>query len=316
MEQKFLSKMTPQEVISGIYKITYPNGKNYIGQAQNIRSRLMEHNNYAKTGHGDRELLLCEQKMQEYNFYIDEFTLLEVVNDLKLLDEKEQYWINYFHSYVKNGQGYNKTKGGDASGKRGIDNFNAAFTQKELNEIIDLLQNHTELSLIDIANKYNVVQDTILRISTGKTYTDPNLQYPLRRNNHDSVIKNKVLDYFNSKEQLLQLKEDLKYRWDLMIEGDLDKQYNIPLNILRDINQGRLFSDIGNYSYPIRNKNVRNTHNMTQETIKDILNLLRNSNLTMEQIGKKYNFGRAAIRKINRGESYLIKNYDYPARKN
>ena len=24
------------------------NGKNYIGQAQNIRSRLMEHNNYAK----------------------------------------------------------------------------------------------------------------------------------------------------------------------------------------------------------------------------------------------------------------------------
>ena len=311
----YLSKMQPSDVISGIYKINYPNGKAYIGQAQNIRARLMEHNSYAKVGHGLRELLLCEQKMKQYNFFIEEFELLEQINDLNLLDEKEKYWIAYYHTYIKEGQGYNKTRGGDASGKKGIDNANAAFNQQQLDEIIDLLQNHTELSLIDIANKYHVEQNTILKISTGKTYVNPTLNYPLRRNNHDSVIKNNILDYFSSEEELLSLKDDLLYRWDLSIEQDILKKYNIPLKILRDINNGRKFENIGNYKYPIRAKNVRNTHNMTQDTIKNILNLLRNSDMTMIEIGDKYNFGRDAIRKINNGESYLIKDYDYPARK-
>lgn len=315
MEQKFLSKMQSNEIISGIYRITFPNGKYYIGQAQNIRARLMEHNSYATTGHGSRELLLCEQKMREYNFLIDAFEILEIVNDLNILDERERYWIQYFHTYIKDGNGYNKTKGGDASGKRGVENCNAAFTQSQLDEIIDLLLNHTELSLIDIANKYNVNQNTILHISTGRTYVNPKLQYPLRHNNHDASCKNQVSDYFTSIDSLLELKEDLLYRWDLMIEGDINKKYNIPISILRDINQGRLFADIGEYDYPIRKKNIRNTHNITQKEVQEILNLLQNTSLTMEQIGKQYNFSRGTIRKINNGEAYIIKNYPYPARK-
>ena len=37
------------------------------------------------------------------------------------------------------------------------------------------------------------------------------------------------------------LKEDLLYRWDLKIEPDLQKKYNLPLAILRDINNGRRY---------------------------------------------------------------------------
>lgn len=37
--------------------------------------------------------------------------------------------------------------------------------------------------------------------------------------------------------------------------------------------------------------------------------------MSMTAIGEKYHFGRAAISKINKGLSYKIKNYDYPARK-
>jgi hypothetical protein len=34
----------------------------------------------------------------------------------------------------------------------------------------------------------------------------------------------------------------------------------------------------------------------------------------MSDIGIKYNIHRDTVSKINKGESYLIKNYDYPAR--
>ena len=314
MKKLYLSKMPPNQIISGIYKINYPNGKSYIGQAQNIRARLMEHNSYSIAGHGSRELLLCELKMKEYDFVIDEFELLEEVNDLNNLDEKEKYWINIFHTYVKDGCGYNKTRGGDASGKRGVENVNAAFNQQELDEIIELLQNHTEYSLIDIANKYKVNQNTILKISTGKSYYNPKLNYPLRKNNHDALKKNDILDYFNSEEELINLKEDLLYRWDLDIETDLSKKYKIPIKILRDINNGRKFENIGNYTYPIRPKNIRNNHNLDQSKIKEILNLLKNTNISMTKIGEKYNCGRATISNINLGKAYIIKDYNYPAR--
>ena len=53
------------------------------------------------------------------------------------------------------------------------------------------------------------------------------------------------MDYFNSEEELLKLKEDLYYRWDLEIETDLikkyrlekiDDEYNIYASIV-DLNQ-------------------------------------------------------------------------------
>lgn len=303
------------KVICGIYKINYPNGKAYIGQATNIYKRLIEHNNYAKYGHGKREILLCEKKILEYNCFITEFELLEELKDVSLLDEREAYWINYYKTYIKDGQGYNLTKGGNASGKNGIEHTNAIFTQETLNEVIDLLQNHTELSLIDIANKYNVDQNTILRISTGKSYVNPNLIYPLRHNNHDSQRKDKLEDYNLTEETIIQLKEDILYRWDLTLENDLPKKWNIPKEILRAINHGKKFVEYGNFTYPIRDKNVRNKNNLTISDVQNILNDLRNSKMTMIEIGEKYNFGRAAIRNINNGSTYIIKDYNYPARK-
>jgi hypothetical protein len=96
----------------------------------------------------------------------------------------------------------------------------------------------------------------------------------------------------------------------------LIKKYNIPLKILREINQGKKFSNYGKYNYPIRTKNIRNIYNLSQLDILNILNDLRYTNMTMIDIGKKYNnLHRDTISKINKGKTYIIKNYDYPARK-
>lgn len=290
------------ENTSGIYLLTYDNNKIYIGQAINIKQRALEHNSKNKE--------VCDQALKIHNATIQ---ILEEIKDVALLEDIEKLYIKKYQATNKT-IGYNILEGGNASGKRGVENRNASLNQDQLNEVVNLLIYHPELSYADIGNKFNVSQDTILKISLGKTYVNLELNYPLRRNNHESMKKDSYLDYFNSLGELLNLKEDLLYRWDLTIEEDLLKKYSIPLKILRDINNGRKFQEYGNYSYPIRARNIRNNQNFSINDIEKILNLLHTTKLSMEKIGEKYNIHRNTVAKINKGEAYIIKNYNYPAR--
>lgn len=305
-------KETPKN-ISGIYKINYPNGKIYIGQAGNIKNRMIEHNQRAFCD-SPRKKQKCDQELYNQNYYIEEYEILEIIQDIKSLDEKEIYWITQYNS-TNPEIGFNILNGGNVSDYRGIFHPNSKFSEKDLEEIIDLLLNHCELSYQDIASKFNVNKATIEKINAGKTYINHKLSYPLRSFNHESTKKENLEDYNLTEKDVLNLKEDLKYRWDLNIESDLIKKYNIPIRVIRDINQGRKFQTIGNFNYPIREKNIRNNNNLSIEDIKNILNDLRTTKLSQTKIGEKYNnLHRNTISKINKGEAYIIKDYDYPAR--
>ena len=294
--------ITEQLKIPGIYKLTYDNGKIYIGQALSIWRRAHEHNN--------KNRYPCDKALKKHEAYIE---VLEIVTDVTQLDIIESKWISKYKATDKE-IGYNILTEGNASGKNGINNCNAIFNEKEIQQIYDLLLNHTELSYIDIANRYNVSQDTIFKICKGYTYYNSNLSYPLRKHNHDSNKKTELLDYFEDEEDIYLLKEDLKYRWDLSIESDLIKKYNIPIQILRDINQGRKFQNYGEYTYPIRQKNIRNNNNFTYDIVLKILFDLRYTTIPVTKIAKKYNIHRNTIAAINLGKTYYIKDYDYPAR--
>lgn len=299
--------------ISGIYKIDFPNNKSYIGQSQNIYRRIMEHNRYAFLGHGKHSIQICEKAINKYG-QIKQIIILQKNIPLEKLSEREKYWINFYQTTNKE-KGYNILLGTNVSEERGITHPNSIFSKDQINDIYNLLINQTSLSLKDIAKKYNVHPETIRRICYGYTYRNDKLIYPLRKNNHSSNKKELITDYFKSEEELLNLKNDLLYRWDLTIETDLIKKYHIPLQVLRDINQGRKFSDYGNYQYPIRKNNVRNIYNFSQEDIKNILNDLRYTKKSMTDIGKQHkNTHRDTISKINKGQTYIIKGYTYPAR--
>ena len=288
--------------ISGIYLLTYDNNKIYIGQAINIKIRALEHNSKNKE--------VCDKALKKHNATL---SILEEIKDITLLEDIEKLYIRKYQATNKE-IGYNILEGGNASGKRGVENRNASLNQEQLDEVVDLLINHPELSYKDIGYKFNISQDTVLKISLGKSYVNLNLNYPLRSNNHESTKKNSYLDYFNSLQDLLNLKEDLLYRWDLTIEKDLLKKYNIPLSVLRDINNGRKFQEYGKYQYPIRGRNIRNNQNFSQKEIHEILELLRTTKISMSSIGKKYNIHRDTVAKINKGQTYIIKDYNYPAR--
>lgn len=287
--------------VSGIYKIEYDNGKIYIGQATNCYARALEHNSKNKYP--------CDQALKKHDAI---FIILEQNINAQDLDKKEKEYIEFYDSTNRE-KGYNILEGGNASGKRGIENCNAAFNQSQLEQIINLLINNTEMSLIDIANKFGVTQSTILKISQGYSYKQENLTYPLRSNNHESIKKDSVNDYFANIQELIDLKNDLLYRWDLTVDT-IAQNYHIPIKVIRDINNGRKFAEYGNFTYPIRAKNIRNNKQLTIKDVENILSLLRNTESSMEEIGKMYQLHRDTISKINQGKAYLIKDFSYPAR--
>ena len=96
-----------------IYKIVNKiNNKIYIGQTtkKEVDKRLKEHIREARQElDGKRKLTFLHFALLEYgsdNFYIE---LLEECSKAQL-DEREQYWIQYYNTIMPNG--YNMTKGG------------------------------------------------------------------------------------------------------------------------------------------------------------------------------------------------------------
>lgn len=92
------------EKIQGIYKIynTITN-KVYIGQSIDIEKRWKEHQWYAFQTDVNHPLY---NSIRKYNVQAFEFSILEKVIDELKLNEREQYYIDYFQSYIPE-KGYN-----------------------------------------------------------------------------------------------------------------------------------------------------------------------------------------------------------------
>lgn len=116
-----------QNNMMGIYKITFPNNKIYIGLSIDIRRRMWEHNNPSSNK------TPCDQAINKYG-PIKEIEILEFVNDPAQLGIREQYWIQFFNATDKT-IGYNLTIGGDTSQLFGEQNNAAVFTNAQVLDI-------------------------------------------------------------------------------------------------------------------------------------------------------------------------------------
>ena len=98
--------------ISGIYKITnLVNGKNYIGQAKNLRIRLKAHYFIYKRG-GNKRMVLYKA-ITKYGVENFSVSIIETIDnyDVTILDKLEMKYIEKYNSF--GATGYNQTKGGD-----------------------------------------------------------------------------------------------------------------------------------------------------------------------------------------------------------
>ena len=300
---------------SGIYKINFPNGKSYIGLSNDIERRLREHNSDARRC--DDELPVHEA-IRKYGeailFYNVEILEYVMPNDRKKLGEREIYWIDYYNTYKDKSKGYNLTPGGDGNGA-GIYNSQAMLNEITINEVYDLLINHKELYIKDIAKEYGLSNVAISDINNGRRYYNPDFIYPLRE---DTKFK---LGYKASRgidSPLARLSEaDVDKIYYLLVSSnislqDIAKNFKVSYTVISYINRGLRYAREGQ-EYPVR-KSLNGNSTFSIEQIQEIIKEIQNSSESLKAISKKYEVSYDTIRRINKGETYKMPHLHYPLR--
>lgn len=178
--------------ICGIYKISFPNNKVYIGQSVDIYKRYKEHYRYShpeKYSPYNKKSLPVHSAMAKYEG--DYF--LEVLEecDRNQLDDKERKWIRFYQSNNRE-YGYNVAYGGQESfALKGENHSQAKITEKDVKqikkEIVDRKRTFRE-----IAKEFGVSPATITHINQGKTWSCDEERYPLRSNSvNDNIAHRK-----------------------------------------------------------------------------------------------------------------------------
>lgn len=113
-----------------IYKITNKiNGKSYIGQTKNPVEVRWDAHIYAAKRENDINRQYLHRAIQKDGLENFIFEVLEEIPD-SLLNDKEKYWIKYYHTYrydEEGNQGYNLTLGGEGNWKFDTDTLIQAF---------------------------------------------------------------------------------------------------------------------------------------------------------------------------------------------
>ncbi|MBL0304330.1 MAG: GIY-YIG nuclease family protein [Cytophagaceae bacterium] len=94
----------------GIYKITSPGGRIYIGQSVNIDNRISSYKNLKCKNQTKLYRSLLKYTFENHNFEIIEQCNIEILN------ERERYWQDFYNSSSKKGLNCRLTKSNDKVG--------------------------------------------------------------------------------------------------------------------------------------------------------------------------------------------------------
>jgi group I intron endonuclease len=148
----------------GIYKIeNLINGKVYIGQSIHIERRWQEHCQPSSRS-------LIGKAIQKYGKEHFTFQVLDECSE-EYLDELEERYISVYNSVVPNGYNIETASKGKTS---------FVFYDQEI--FTDIVKDITssDLTLVAIAEKYDLSRRTIQRINQGDVHHDINKVYLLR----------------------------------------------------------------------------------------------------------------------------------------
>ena len=168
----------------GIYKIeNLINGKKYIGQSIHIEKRWATEkrdafNEKKASYHYPLSKAFRKYGIENFSFEIIEECLQEELND------KEKYWVAFYDSFYS---GYNQTLGGDSPRNKPKETI--------IGVIFDL--ENTNLYHREIAEKWNISQEMVQGINTGRYWFQENKVYPLQKQHKEKshhIEKGQVLN--------------------------------------------------------------------------------------------------------------------------
>lgn len=289
-------------IYSGVYKITFPNNKNYIGISNNIYRRMLEHNT------DFRNNLPIEYAIKKYG-KITEFDIIEEISpeNRDLMREREKYWIKHYNSYKKE-FGYNISEGGDGA-DLGSNNSQAKLTEEQFKRIYqDLLDN--VLSLQEIADKYEIHLSTVSRLNNGHSYFHSEINYPIRS------TKPKVAGIYSGNSKFSQ--EDIDHIYSLLTENiisidEIANLYKVSSSTIRNINNGKTYFN-NKLNYPLRNFTT-GKRKLSNKQINEIIQEIKNNpKESLASIGRRLNISSKTISSINCGTIYRLEDEIYPIR--
>jgi hypothetical protein len=110
--KKELEKLIKDVKICGIYKITSPTNRVYIGQSNDIRRRILT---YLEPKGGSSQVRL-KASFNKHGIDLHNLIILEECEE-SLLNERERYWQEYYNVLSKSGLNCKMTTTLDKSGK-------------------------------------------------------------------------------------------------------------------------------------------------------------------------------------------------------
>lgn len=172
-------------------------------------------------------------------------------------------------------------------------------------EKIKIALENTSDSLQKIADQFNTHKSTVNRINQGLVAVDKDRIYPIR----SGEGRHGKLD---SQEILLKIKDLLENSRYTTYE--IATIFGVQRAAIEKINQGKSYHN-DDWDYPLR-KVRRSPYDLTDEELSLVVNLLKNSDMSIRAIGRKVNRTHGVISNINYGltKRYYDPNLDYPIR--
>lgn len=291
-----------------IYKITNKiNNQSYIGKTiRPLSIRYKEHQkDCVKYLKNKKNTIPLYNAVNVYGW--DNFTIEIIEENIpeEKINEKEQYYINYFDSYYN---GYNATFGGDGG------RTSSKLNDNTVKLIIKILSDENNLdSLGAIGKQFNVSVGVISTINQGKSWYNKELNYPLRKYNTTGLTINKKI--------YKKIIDDIQ-KTNLPL-NKIAQKYNLSESQITAINNGYecyngehlYYSSIYHGPFPIRNTNKKID---ICDNIQDILYDIIFTKDSMTKIGLKYNIQGNTLTYIANGKrrKELTKDYIVPLRNN
>lgn len=177
------------------------------------------------------------------------------------------------------------------------------LSDEKLKRLIYSLKYELDKSIRDIAKEFDLNPSTVSDINAGKEKRVDWVEYPLRT----GKVTNPLYTKHEEIKDLL-MHTTLTYK-------EIAKKYNTSVSGIESINNGKSWRD-DKIDYPIRKCGSPLYKNLSQDQVKQIEDLLLNTNLSLSKISKQIGCSQSLINNINRGKvkKYLNDNLVYPIR--
>lgn len=284
---------------SGVYCILCgSNNKFYIGSSSDMTSRW--HGHISALRHNKHHSYYLQQCFNKYSVGNFLFIVIERCEKEQLID-KEQQWIDRMNS-ANNKIGFNSCPvAGNCEGlvkseSTKIKHAEAVARKLDKNKVLEIKKllsagkRNTE-----VAEMFGVTQCVIAQIKNGKMWKhiggESNFNYgtrgslnPAKKLNECDVLE--IVKLFKNKCFTIR---------------DIAKQYDVSIPAIEAIKYGRTWGHITGLRRPFSRK----SHiNLSEYDVRQIMELVQNSNLTIKNIAKMYGVGTSAIEGIKYGKTW------------